>query len=166
MPSDVDITIILQNKRWTDALPTYETIVPSIVNETLIIIGRKADNTEASVVLADDAFLQKYNLGFRGKDHPTNVLSFPADKSMPFADQINNLGDILISLETIEREALEQHKSLEDHFKHMLVHGILHLVGYDHQSDDDADKMESLEITILQTFGVSNPYDHKTKVSK
>jgi len=165
MSRNLDLTIVLETSRWTDVLPNYETMIQMVVSETLITLGQIDQPKAASIVLADDEFLQKYNLQFRGKDKPTNVLSFPADKSMHFVDNIDNMGDILISLNTLESEAAEQEKSFENHFKHMLVHGILHLLGYDHQEDNEAEKMETLEITILLTLGVANPYEHKEKVS-
>jgi probable rRNA maturation factor len=165
MSANLDLTVVLETSRWTDVLSNYEPMIQMVVSETLITLGQIDQPKAASIVLADDEFLQKYNLQFRGKDKPTNVLSFPADKSMHFVDNIDNLGDILISLSTLEREAAEQEKTFEDHFKHMLVHGVLHLLGHDHQEDEEAEKMETLEITILLALGVANPYEHKEKVS-
>lgn len=161
MTPNLDITIIPETDRWQAALPNYIPIIENVVEITLLEVGHPLNNTELSVVLADDEFLQRFNAQYRGKDHPTNVLSFPADKSVEFADNIDNLGDILISLSTLEWEATEQGKSLESHFKHMLIHGVLHLLGYDHQADDEAEKMENLEITILQSLGIENPYEQK-----
>ncbi len=158
MSPNIDITVILDEPRWATVLPSYEAIIENVVHTTLLALGKLIENSQISVVLADDEFLQRYNKQFRAKDHATNVLSFPADTSMQFGDDIVNFGDILISLSTLEWEATEQGKTFENHFKHMLVHGILHLLGYDHQIDEEAEKMEGLEITILQSLGVKNPY--------
>ncbi len=103
------------------------------------------------MLLCGDAMMRQLNHDFRGKDAPTNVLSFPSDVS-------GYLGDIAISLDTIAREASEHGKSVEAHLAHMLVHGLLHLLGYDHETQQEAERMESLEISILCGLGIDNPY--------
>lgn len=106
---------------------------------------------EATIKWCDDTEIRELNHQFRGQDKPTNVLSFP--------DGVDGyLGDIAISLETIKREAIEQQKSPDDHLAHMVVHGVLHLLGYDHENDADATEMETLEINILAKMGIDNPY--------
>ena len=107
---------------------------------------------EVAVVLADDAFVQQLNKDYRGKNAPTNVLSFPND------EQTGELGDIILALETIEREATAQGKKFRDHAAHLLVHGFLHLLGYDHIKDAEAEVMEKKEIKILQKLAIANPY--------
>lgn len=99
---------------------------------------------------------QELNKTFRGKDYPTNVLSFPADIQLPEGPTI--LGDIAICLPVVKREADEQSKRFDQHFAHMVVHGCLHLMGYDHEDEDDADQMEAKEIGILENLGYPNPY--------
>ncbi|MGH1397703.1 MAG: rRNA maturation RNase YbeY [Alphaproteobacteria bacterium] len=116
--------------------------------------GFEVEETELSIVLADDAFVRDLNKRYRDKDKPTNVLSFPQDTPPPN----NMLGDIVLAFETVEREAAEQDKGFAAHFTHLLVHGVLHLLGYDHISDDEAQEMEALEIEILDGLGVENPY--------
>ena len=107
------------------------------------------EEREMTVVLADDAFVKNLNRDFRGKNKPTNVLSFPGD---------GHLGDIVLAFETIERQAKEQNKTFKAHVQHLLVHGTLHLLGHDHMEEAEAEKMESLEIKILKELGVANPY--------
>jgi probable rRNA maturation factor len=133
---------------------------------------------EISLVLADDAFVRALNRDYRGQDKATNVLSFPAlEKSdlkrllkpkakQPSPPQDLPLGDIILALETIEREAEAAGKSIKDHFYHLVVHGLLHLIGYDHVNDIEAEKMERLETAILASISVSNPYATKTCTTK
>lgn len=115
---------------------------------------------EVNLNVVGDLEIKTLNHEYRGKDKPTNVLSFPAyDPSDIYPAEIPiPLGDIIISHETIRREAAEQDKNPDQHFTHMIIHGLLHLVGYDHENEQDAEKMESLEISILEDFGIKNPY--------
>lgn len=100
------------------------------------------------------------NKNYRKKDKPTNVLSFATLENDPFIhpEAFFHIGDVVLALETLKKEAEEQSKRLEDHFMHLLIHGILHLLGYDHIKKEDAKVMENLEIQILNTFGIENPY--------
>jgi len=123
-------------------------------------------DVEFSVVLSDDESIRVLNRDYRGKDKPTNVLSFAAldagaDGVLPSSppdQQAWLVGDVILSYETIESEAVEQNKTLKDHFTHMLVHGTLHLLGYDHEEDSDATIMENLEIGILEKRMIESPY--------
>ena len=107
-----------------------------------------------SVALSSDAVVSELNGRFRGKPKPTNVLSFPAGDGAPDG----HIGDIILGLETIEREAAEQSIPIEHHLQHLVVHGILHLLGYDHDTETDAERMEAIEIDILSNLGIENPY--------
>ncbi len=112
---------------------------------------------EISIVLADDRFVQNLNKTYRNKDKPTNVLSFPQDPDEN--SKIINLGDVVLAYETVKAESLSQNKNFNDHLAHLLVHGILHLLDYDHEDDREAQKMESLEIRVLERLGIKNPYE-------
>ena len=115
---------------------------------------------ELVVVLADDAEQRQLNRDWRGIDRPTNVLAFPAwapGAQLP-RDAPLLLGDVVLAFETVAREADEQDKPLADHFGHLIVHGVLHLLGYDHASDMEAVEMERLETSILAELGVADPY--------
>ncbi|TDX89117.1 putative rRNA maturation factor [Neorhizobium sp. R1-B] len=113
---------------------------------------------ELSLVFTNDASIQEINAEWRGKDKPTNVLSFPAFPLAPGKMPGPMLGDIVIARETVEREAVDLDKTFEDHLTHLLVHGFLHLFGYDHMQADEAEKMEALETRILAKLGLSDPY--------
>ena len=114
--------------------------------------------------LSDNIEIKQLNKDFRGKDKPTNVLSFPAGDEMPGMEMIEMsekyIGDVIVSVETLEREAREQNKTVHDHFVHLFIHSVLHLLGYDHIIEEEAEVMEGLEIDILKTLGINNPY-HK-----
>jgi probable rRNA maturation factor len=110
----------------------------------------------ATVIVDNDECLRQLNKRWRGLDKPTNVLSFPAPDLMP--GLVSHIGDIAISFETAAREAAAEGKSFADHIAHLSVHGFLHLLGYDHESDDDAEEMEGLERVILARIGISDPY--------
>lgn len=112
---------------------------------------------ELTIRLVSEEESQTLNREYRGKDKPTNVLSFPFDA--PPQVPIELLGDLIICIAVVQREAEEQDKTSEAHWAHMVVHGCLHLLGYDHIKDDEAEEMEALERTILATLGFSNPYE-------
>lgn len=112
--------------------------------------------SELSIVLTDDAEQRMLNRDWRGFDKSTNVLSFPQIE--PFGPVSGLIGDIILARETLEREAQEMGVSLEDHFTHLVVHGFLHLLGYDHVEEPDALQMEGLETQILAALGVADPY--------
>lgn len=122
-------------------------------------VALPAADTTASLMLSDDAGVRVLNKQWRGLDKPTNVLSFPmqappgARGRGPFG-----LGDIVIAQETLAREAAAMSLSPQDHFRHLVLHGLLHLLGYDHENDDEAEVMEALETRILATLGVADPY--------
>ncbi|MEM9302044.1 MAG: rRNA maturation RNase YbeY [Pseudomonadota bacterium] len=114
-----------------------------------------AAHVDVRVVDAEE--MQSLNRDFRGKDRPTNVLSFPADADLPLPGP-PLLGDIALCAPVIAREAAEQGKPPEDHWAHLVIHGILHLRGFDHISDSEAEEMESLERCLLEKLGIPDPY--------
>ena len=113
---------------------------------------------ELSLVFTDDAAIREINAEWREQDKATNVLSFPAFPLVPGGKPGPMLGDIIIARETVEREAVELEKSFDDHLTHLMVHGFLHLFGYDHMNNSEAERMEGLETRILAGLGLSDPY--------
>ncbi len=111
---------------------------------------------EVTIRIVDTEESHQLNLEYRGKDKPTNVLSFPFEA--PPGIEIDLLGDLIICRQVVEQEAVEQHKPLKAHWAHMVVHGSLHLLGYDHIEDDEAEEMESLETELMQKLGFEDPY--------
>jgi probable rRNA maturation factor len=120
-------------------------------------------DSEISIVLGDDVLLRQLNHHWRDKDSPTNVLSFPAQDfaavvPAPPAGAALPLGDVILAYETIAREAAEQRKQIGDHLAHLVVHGVLHLVGFDHEAPEAAERMERLERDVLAGIGIADPY--------
>ena len=133
-------------------LPTAE----QIEQWATAAVQPKSDEVEMTVRIVDEAESHALNLNYRGKDRPTNVLSFPFE--CPDEVELPLLGDLVICRQVVEREAQEQDKPVMAHWAHMVVHGSLHLLGYDHIEDDEAEKMESLETQIMTGLGFADPY--------
>ncbi len=145
----VDLQIATEN---LESLPTEE----QIVQWATAAVQPEGDEVEMTVRIVDEAESHELNLTYRGKDRPTNVLSFPFE--CPDEVELPLLGDLVICRQVVEREAAEQEKPLMAHWAHMVVHGSLHLLGYDHIEDDEAEEMESLEAQIMQGLGFDDPY--------
>jgi probable rRNA maturation factor len=120
-------------------------------------LGRKADGRELAVRVVGPRESRRLNARYRGRDKPTNVLSFPA-AVLPTGDGQVPLGDLVICPEVLRTEAREQHKTLRAHWAHLVVHGALHLIGYDHMQAEEASRMERREIAVLRRLGFPNPY--------
>lgn len=148
---------------WGDALgfEQADTWIKQAANTTIKTVSPVdcyGENWAVGLRVSNNDDVQALNKQFRGKDKPTNVLSFPADTEFtPKGEQLY-LGDIIFAAETVANEASEQNKSLENHLKHLTIHGLLHIFGYDHMNDSEAEIMESLEISILKSLNISNPY--------
>jgi probable rRNA maturation factor len=149
------VEVLVEASGW-QAVPNAAEVIRSAV-----LAAAEADaapDAEVAVLLADDAAVQALNRQWRGIDKPTNVLSFPAPQPSGALIQPRHLGDIALAYETCCREAEAENKPLRDHLSHLAVHGFLHLVGYDHDTDDDAEDMEQLEREVLARLGIADPY--------
>lgn len=161
----VDVTV--KDPAWQVAVPPLKSLTRDVAREVLGNRaawrhwpgGEMASPVEISFCFGNDEFIRALNKKFRGKNKATNVLSFPledkfpAPEGAPFA-----LGDIVLASGVVKAEAREGGKSVLAHTTHLLVHGLLHLLGFSHEKEDDADRMEALEIEILAGFGIANPY--------
>ncbi|CUU23315.1 Endoribonuclease YbeY [Duffyella gerundensis] len=137
--SDVGLPPESDFQRWLEAvLPQFQ------------------EESEVTIRIVDEAESQQLNHTYRGKEKPTNVLSFPFEA--PPGIELPLLGDLIICRQVVEREAVEQEKSLEAHWAHMVIHGSLHLLGYDHIEDDEAEEMEGIETEIMLALGYPDPY--------
>ena len=166
MPDDISTDCVIEDDRW--ATLGLDALAERAVRAALSWRGIGGD---VVVMGCDDARIAALNADFRGKPQPTNVLSWPSEErgaefvgEMPdppepgSAEDPESLGDIAIAWETCAAEAGAQGKPMQDHVTHLIVHGVLHLLGYDHIEDEDATLMEALEVRILASLGVSDPY--------
>ena len=167
-----ELNLCLNETEWETALPEYEEISTKVVSLTVNHVSQNNTsyisklNKELSfnLCLSNDEEIHTLNKEFRNKDKPTNVLSFANIDDDEFETYAQNsplveMGDIIIALETMQNEAQEKQISLHNHFCHLLTHGVLHLLGYDHIEDNEAECMENLEIEILQLLNINNPYE-------
>jgi probable rRNA maturation factor len=146
---DLDLQLACEQ---TANLPTID----DFENWAKAALAERIETTEMTIRIVDENESQQLNCDYRGKDKSTNVLSFPFEG--PPGIELPLLGDLVICRQVVEQEAQSQNKQTQHHWAHMVVHGCLHLLGYDHIVDDEAEVMESLEIEILKTLGIDNPY--------
>jgi probable rRNA maturation factor len=160
-PYALPITEVLVVADCWQAEPDAETVIQRAIAAAAELITEDVGESELAVMLTDDAGIRTLNGNWRGIDKPTNVLSFPAlPPSGPRGpeDAPRMLGDIAIAYETTRGEADDEQKPFDHHLSHLAVHGFLHLIGYDHETDDDAETMETLEREILSQLGIPDPY--------
>ena len=148
------LVISIDDKAWTGACGDVEILCRAAAQAVM-----EARKTQAGVtiVLSNNARMRALNYQFRGRDQPTNVLSFPAVRNYA-VDSALSLGDVVLGLETVKSECQKYGCSLDEHLTHLVVHGCLHLLGFDHSTDAEATRMEGLETTILKRLGVPDPY--------
>lgn len=154
LPLDIDLAV--EAGVWpseAELLALVERAVGAAFSE-LDLVG----TSELSVVFTDDAAIRALNAEWRGKDKPTNVLSFPAFPPAKGGPLPPMLGDIVLAAETVAREAQEENKPLESHMTHLVIHGLLHLLGYDHETEDEAEEMEAVERAALARLAIPDPY--------
>lgn len=156
--ADIQIDIQIADKRWGNEETLREMLFNAL--EAALIAAKPSvlAQSEVSFLFTDDAAIKKLNSEWRGKDKPTNVLSFPGtDTDEDFFGPL--LGDVVLAYDTVAHEAEQIGIDFRDHMSHLTIHGLLHLFGYDHEEDDEANLMESLEIAALASIGVQDPYN-------
>lgn len=164
MTANLDIVVQVNDDQWLawHTEDEWSLFAENICRRIFDHLNFQHD-TEVSIVLTNNAEIQILNKNYRGFDKPTNVLSFPIMNSddlrkITTRDYPILLGDVIIAFETVVRETETESKTFMHHVSHLLVHGVLHLLGYDHENDSDAEVMETLEIEILDMVGIKNPY--------
>lgn len=164
---DLEIDVSVDDPGWIAVLPSVEETIHETISTVIDFSAPFVNMIEISVVLTQDQEIQKLNRDYRGKDKPTNILSFgsletPLNKisyeKLALPGTPFHLGDLILSLKTLQKESQEQNKILDHHFRHLIVHGMLHLLGHDHVREDDALVMENAEVEILKKFEILNPY--------
>lgn len=164
------INLNISDERWNDRLPDAaalsDNIFHTVLNRLEPDILLEKDEILLNLELGNDDEIQALNRQFRQQDKPTNVLSFANIDDDDFYDELPDmkkveLGDIIIALETMEKQSIEQEVSFKDHFAHIFVHGILHLLGYDHMEEEERMEMEHLEKILLAEMGIADPYAEK-----
>jgi probable rRNA maturation factor len=159
----VAVSVIVEHDAWRDViaepLPLLRRAAAAAIAEARRKRRSRSTRTPVlAVALLDDRAIRKLNKVYRGKDKPTNVLSFPSGETGESRHATRALGDVAIALGTVKREAKAQGKTVGDHVAHLMVHAVLHLLGYDHEADPDAEEMEALERKALATLGIADPY--------
>jgi probable rRNA maturation factor len=155
----LELDIAVHDEAWGKLCPQAEALAENAARAALAAASAAGEAPLGlALVLTDDAEQRCLNRRYRGVDNPTNVLSFPLADGVPPPGAPLVLGDVVLALETVAREAAEQQKPFAAHLQHLVVHGVLHLLGFDHENDTEAAKMEALEVEILQRLGVPDPY--------
>lgn len=167
MSATLQLDVIVDFPAWLAAVPMVEALCRrsavaafDAAAPALFQAGTEAE-AEASVVLSNDAHVKVLNAAWRGKDEATNVLAFPATdltQARPAAQPPLMIGDVIVAFETAAAEATLEGKDLGDHLSHLIVHGMLHLLGYDHRTGSEAEEMENVEVAVLASLGVADPY--------
>lgn len=153
------IDIEIEDAAWTLALPDAGALASAAASATLNLCSEGAHCTDVTLLLTGDDAIRELNARFRQKDVPTNVLSFPSPVDSPASRERDVfLGDVALAYGVCAREAQEQGKSLAHHLQHLVAHGVLHLLGYDHMNDAEAEEMEGLERVVLAGLGIADPY--------
>ncbi|MCP5322479.1 MAG: rRNA maturation RNase YbeY [Candidatus Paracaedibacteraceae bacterium] len=163
---NLELQLSVEDLRWEGLLnEPLETFFKKYIYSALTcssVLNNMPKHIEVSLLLTNDQNIQELNQEYRGKNKPTNVLSFPQEENISILKNMDTcvlLGDIVLSIETIELESKQQQKLMHHHLSHLIVHSTLHLIGYDHETDEEAEEMESLEIAILQQHNIPNPYE-------
>ena len=164
---DLEIELIIEDQRWSEISKDF-----SFLKEAALLalsqeatetapLAMKSPHRLAVLVMSDDASIKDLNKTYRGKDKATNVLSFPSTESLLPGEENEpvHIGEVILAYDYVSEEAKNEKKALQTHLSHLVVHGVLHLLGYDHETSKDAEAMETLEIKLMKQLGLDNPYE-------
>lgn len=161
MEQSLTVEVITEDDRWNEKEVPFQDIAEHVLKDR-----PWSQPTEVTILLSNNEAVHKLNRDYRGKDKPTNVLSFPNLSQEDFAhlnqmpqDYVVHLGDVVISFNKIQEESDHAHQPFDHHLIHLTIHGILHLLGYDHVNEKDAEVMQTLEINLLKKYNIPNPYE-------
>ena len=161
----LNVIVRIEDEAWPRDLPEVQALAVDAAVATLTLASPEriagSQGIEVGLLLTSDNAIQALNRHYRGFDRPTNVLAFEAGDSQDAArsaEELLLLGDVVLARETLLREARDQGKPPHDHLRHLVVHGVLHLLGFDHEADDDAARMEATEVAVLERLGIADPY--------
>ena len=169
---DLEIELIIEDQRWSEISKDFSFLKEA----SLLALSQEATETAplamksphrlAVLVMSDDASIKDLNKTYRGKDKATNVLSFPSTESLLPGEENEpvHIGDVILAYDYVSEEAKNEKKALQTHLSHLVVHGVLHLLGYDHETSEDAEAMETLEIKLMKQLGLENPYEGEPDV--
>ena len=169
---DLEIELIIEDQRWSEISKDFSFLKEA----SLLALSQEATETAplamksphrlAVLVMSDDASIKDLNKTYRGKDKATNVLSFPSTESLLPGEENEpvHIGDVILAYDYVSEEAKNEKKALQTHLSHLVVHGVLHLLGYDHETTKDAEAMETLEIKLMKQLGLENPYEGEPDV--
>lgn len=164
---DLEIELIIEDQRWSEISKDFSFLKEA----SLLALSQEATETAplamksphrlAVLVMSDDASIKDLNQTYRGRDKATNVLSFPSTESLLPGEENEpvHIGDVILAYDYVSEEAKNEKKALQTHLSHLVVHGVLHLLGYDHETSEDAEAMETLEIKLMKQLGLENPYE-------
>lgn len=152
----ITIDLTVEAGDW-DKLGDVEALARRAADAAISVAPDVGGELAVAVLLTDDAAMREINKDWRDQDKPTNVLSFPA-AAHPGMPGPRHIGDVVLAFETTQREAVDEGKTIEAHASHLIVHGVLHCLGYDHETDEQAEEMEALEVSALEGIGYDDPY--------
>lgn len=171
--NDLEIELILEDQRWCEISQDFAFLKKAVLlalsqhpakTASPDIVAMKSPHRLAVLVLSNDETVERLNKSYRGKDKSTNILSFPSTDDVLPGEEAEpvHIGDAILAYEYVRNEAENEKKEIKTHISHLVIHGVLHLLGYDHEESDEAETMETLEINLMNQLGLENPYKPDT----
>jgi probable rRNA maturation factor len=169
---DLEIELILEDQNWSEISSDFSFLKEAVflalcqVPTKSAPLAMKSPHRLAVLVMSNDASIRDLNKSYRSKDKATNVLSFPSTENLLPGEELEpvHIGDVILAYEYVTKEAKTEKKTIKSHLSHLVIHGVLHLLGYDHETSEDAETMETLEIRLMKQLGLENPYEGEPAV--